>query len=625
LPAVVFLLFEGCKKGDIMGEYYEFHLDESGTFGDWIDPNKAESQEETEVRVVGGVIVPDHLIESQEKLKNDMQEIRKKYFPAGKKVTDIHISELKDKQLQKNLRREILEFFKNHMKDAQIAFIYHRRLADEETSVPGAQLYRNMLFHLLQIVLLYHPFFPDDSKALCKISHRRFAYPAKFEEYLAGQGYLKLVNSRSGQTQLTAVQPAETENLMASFARALRFKSARHQSFEAKPYEQFDSPFMVMADWICNALLGIVSNNEREKDIEGALRGYLGRDKVLFFCSSDYELPETLLSTYYQGRNDRFLAGYLRREKHDQIPDRFLLYPAYQKIMNKLKEGVTPLNDEQCETLVGIADGFLQDRLYGRLSDVKELITILGSHMDKIMTEAPNAKRDRLAWRYHDAALRYANHTGNTKLGRIHYKKGSELFNRLPDKSIEDVRAFHEFVNRSSIISANEFAFRRGCDLLAAVEEKEAHYTNMFSNASNEIYGKICGTLAQNYAFMKDSKKAQQYFQIAAEHLVSEKNKKMQASFRAHFALDQGEKDQYFTEVCELLKQSTFPGFQKAINTCFSNLSDSDNVFLLHLVLKGLLSYGDEDDRKYVLNKFSSDMGFNYNSRVTPGSLFLLS
>ena len=135
-----------------MAEHYEFHLDESGTFGDWIDPNKAETQEETEVRVVGGVIVPYDLIKNEEKLKNDMQEIRKRYFPAGKKVTDIHIRELKDEEMRKKLRGDILEFFKNHMKDAQIAFIYNRKLADEENNPPGAQLYRNMLFHLLQIV-----------------------------------------------------------------------------------------------------------------------------------------------------------------------------------------------------------------------------------------------------------------------------------------------------------------------------------------------------------------------------------------------------------------------------------------------------------------------------------------
>jgi len=592
----------GRQEGGMMEGFYEFHLDESGSFGDWVDPFKGEAQKKTDMRIVGGVIVPPAVLKRETEFQEQMQGIRKKYFPNGEKVTDIHISEIKDKAEQSALRGELRDFFKTEMKGVQIAFIYDRTPVVEGAAPPGAQLYRNMLFHLLQTVLFYHPFFQGDSKVLCKVSHRRFAYPAKFEDYLAGQGYLKLRDPVSGKTLLTAVQQAELENLMTSFGRALRFQSRRRQAYMVKPYRDWDSPFMVMADWICNALLRIVPNNKKEKNIVEELKKYLGGDRVLFFCASDYELPETVLSTYYQRRYDDFLFGYLHREKRIQSPDSLLLYPAYQNVMKTLQDAAKPLNDEQCDALVRIADGMLENRLYGRFRDVGNLITILGKRLNETIHGEPDADRDRLAWRYHDAALRYANHTGNTGLGRFHHKRGTALFQRLSDKSVEDVRSYHEFVNRSSIINANEFAFLRACDLLAGIEEKEEAYNKLFPDVRNKIYGKICGTLAQNYAFLGD-KRAVTYFGHAATHLG--RSDKMQTSFRAHFFLDHGSGQHYLREVCGLLECKDFPGYQKAIALCLRDLSDSDNVFLLHLLLKGLLLHGEEHDKETVVSSLS--------------------
>ncbi len=68
------------------------------------------------------------------------------------------------------------------------------------------------------------------------------------------------------------------------------------------------------------------------------------------------------------------------------------------------------------------------------------------------------------------------------------------IFERLETKNFRQFRAFHEFVNRTSVWDTNKFAFERAIARLEPVRKKEEKLTAVFSPIRNEILGKVYGS-----------------------------------------------------------------------------------------------------------------------------------
>jgi hypothetical protein len=599
-----------------MKDAYEIYIDESGLFGDWHTPE--ENSKPDRERVIGGLLVPAELADKEahdSEFRNALQEIREEYFPDETRITGIHISELKDEpDKQQEIRLKLGNLFKK-MLGVQAIFIYDHTLVKPDTNMPGAQLFRNMLVRLMQAIIFYHPTFSAESTFKCRFAHRRFNYKAYVEMHLAGQGFLKLKDAKNGFTQFTAMTTADLRSIMDSLENSLKFTCKRKAEYDIKPYEQWDNPFMVMADWLCNTLLFILKRNNRPKKIYTELSKIIGPDRVNFFCPASYTLPEELLSQYYQGNKDTFLKGFLlSRRNNAPYADHYLLDKAYESTIHELSTSTTLLSQSQCETLVGIADDFLENRAFDRFGEVQGLFDILSRQTVGTVASGPgNPEWDKIAYNYHDAGLRLANHTGNTDIGVEHYQNVDKIYKRLPDKTVLDIRSYHEFINRSTITDANEFAFSRAITRLKPIEEKEKQVSDLLEGKRNEIYGKICGTIAQNYAFLCDHDMAEKYFQITKENLGA--GNFIQMSYRAHFALEQKDQNRYLRLLCTLFRKDFFPDYDILIKECF-NKNIYEMAFPFHLILKGMLTFPPEYSKlniplKTIHSMNPYDLSFN--------------
>ena len=266
-----------------MEDFFELHIDESGLF------EKTKDKKNNTERIIGGIAVPVSLTKKRDELSRDIMEIGKRYFIRMRSPTDIHLSD-RDQNLPgkepNELRKELISFMKDKMDGAKIFFIYDKTDLNKEDGPPEAQLYRNMLAHLLQAIQFYHPYFQGDTEFKCNHAHRRFPYPAMYEDVLAGSGYLKMKDAWSGETFFTAITKAELEGIMMFADRSLRFRSARKASYEVKPYSAWKDPFMAMADCICNTILFIVKWNNA-KGIQKQIVKTFGKERILFYCPSD--------------------------------------------------------------------------------------------------------------------------------------------------------------------------------------------------------------------------------------------------------------------------------------------------------------------------------------------------
>lgn len=577
-----------------MADTFELHIDESGSF------EKNNDQKDNKARLIGGITVPQSLAQKKDELSLEIMEIGKKYFTQMRSPTDIHISDI-DKYIPGkkswDLRNELISFMNEKMGGARIFFIYDTTDLNREQGLPEAQLYRNMLAHLLQTIVFYHPHFSTKTNFNCMLAHRRFPYLAKFEDALAGHGYLKLKNPYNGKTFFTAITKAELEGIMTSVEKSIRFYSYRKASYQVKPYTEWKNPFMAMADCICNTVLHILIESDSPKNIHRNLVRQFGKERILFYCRSDYELPENLLTIYHQEQFDRFLAEYLRfsetRDQRCKHNDPFLIRPAVQKSYRRLHRTE---DIHECKNIIALADNFLVNKDFYRLSDINMLIQLIEDRMDRVADEKTDPNWAPVAYRYHDVCLRYCNHTANTLKGVMHREKGCKIFERLEKKDFYQVRAFHEFVNRATVCDTNEFAFERAIKLLEPVKEKEESLTKIIGSVRNEILGKIYGSVGQNFAFAKKYKDAAKYFDRAGEHLG--RDDFMQTSYRAHLALDRSDLSAYQDETCLLFKIDRFPGYSSLIrSTDFYR-----DTFNLHLILKGLLVFPPHEDeiRKIV-------------------------
>ena len=600
-----------------MEDFFELHIDESGLF------EKSKDQKDNKARVIGGIAVPLSLMKKREGLSSDIMEIGKRYFIQMRSPTDIHISDT-DKYLpgknKNDLRKELISFMKNRMDGAKIFFIYDKTDLNKKDGPPEAQLYRNMLAHLLQAIRFYHPYFKDNVEFKCNLAHRRFPYEAKYEDALAGNGYLKMKDAWSGKTFFTAITKAELEGIMMFADRSLRFRSARKASYEVKPYLAWKDPFMAMADCICNTILFNIKWNNT-KGIQKKLVGTFGKERILFYCPSDYILPENLLTNLYQNQSGEFLEKYLSlskiREKRFVFCDAYLTQPAVKKTFKQLLHTRDP---EECKTIIALADNFLDNRDFYKLGDVEALIYLIKEHMDTITDRNSDEVWDPIAYSYHNISLKYCNHTSNNALGLLHRNKGMQIYDRLNNKDFHQARAHHEFINRTSVWDSNEFAFERANSTLINIKEKEESFINILGQVRNEILGKIYGSIAQNYAFMQKYTYAQEYFKKAVSHLPPDDF--MQASFRAHLAIDMNDKMNFEKEVCTLFKHETFPGYNTLIDQCLSDINE--NSFPLHLLLKGLLVFLEKEPKDLIAGLVPEIFTFQMEGQQHPWELIYI-
>ena len=571
-----------------MPQKWEFFIDESGEFEKSANPQPP-------ARLIGGVLIPPELKVREQDVENALKPIRERYFPGLKKI---HISEKSlGHEDQQAVRDAMLNVYKRTMAKAKFAFIYDMSVLSEDPTRSGAQLYRNMLVNLLQSVVFYHPFFGSSDQMALMLAHRRYSYSTAYEAFLAGQGYLKLKDEK-GKTEFSAITQADLVSIMNAVRKSLRFVSRRPDSYRVLPYSAWDSPFMEVADWVCNATRYLLLTNRRNRDFYRAMHNHFNQNPI--FCSaSDYDLPRSLLDVFHRGNFAEFLAGYYRRPKQAPFADNALLYPALNESLRRIQNDQWIQTPDVCDTLIGLADEFLQDRLFDRLDDVKRLLGLLEPHFKKGPKPQDVSDWDPLAYRYHDAGLRHANHTGNVVKGVLHRDRGIAVYHRLKAKTLIMVRSYHEFLNRASIVDANEFAFKRAIARLEPIRAKEGALTDLLKEGRNEIYGKISGSMAQNFAFLEDVDTARHHFEIAREHLGSPNFQ--QASYRGHMALDIKDEIQYQKELCELFNQAGFNGFDPLFKICLANASDY--AFSLHLLLKGLLTFSaDVTEIKSILN-----------------------
>ncbi|MCF6157610.1 MAG: zinc ribbon domain-containing protein [wastewater metagenome] len=483
---------------------------------------------------------------------------------------------------------------KSTMSEAKVTFIYDVSNLTSKNEPPGAQLYRHMLLKLLRALVFYHPGFVGDITLKIKLAHRRIHYPRAYDLDLANQGYLKVKVDR--EVWFTAINEKDVKSIMLCLQDSLGFKNIRNTSYEMMPYSEWDTPFMAAADMICNKTFGIAAECKQnmERFYKQLLRNFGRReDRIFFYCPSDYEIPENILTNYYQDKPGEFIADYnsLERRKH-KISDFCLLMPALEASIKKLHQIHNP---EEYDSILTLADNFLKERLYSKFDVVERLISMVKRRFDEIANkDTADPVWDANTYFYHDISLRYYNHTSNVVMAGKQRKNATKIFNRFMQTDILQVREYHEFLNRTSVTTTNEFAFKKAISYLTPLEKKEDLICELLSDgktplAKNEVLGKVCGSMAQNYSFCGEYDKADEYFNKAKYHL-GEKNS-MQASYRAHLAVDREDKVSYESEICLLFKQETFPGVSVLLNQCTGNVDQDIIVFNLHLLLKGILTF----------------------------------
>ena len=562
-----------------MAQQWEFFIDESGEF------EKSESPQPP-VRLIGGVLMPPELKARELEVENALKPIRKLYFPGQKKT---HVSELRDHKAKKDLRERMRSVFQEKMPEAKIAFIYDLSVLSDDPACSGAQLYRNMLVKLLRAVLFYHPFFGPRDHVRCNVAHRRFPYLTKFEDVLAGQGYLKLKDFK-GRTEFTAITQADLLSIMQTVRQSLRFLSQRQDEHRVLPYSAWTSPFMEVADWICYEVRDFLCDGIQPMTLLKQIQGHLGHERILFFCPSEYELPEASLNSFHANQAGRFLSLYL--EQSGQRPsatagcDHLLLKPGILTIFQRLQSSS---DADEIRPIVALANNLLENKEFYRLDEVQLLIKLVEKRLDLVDQEKPDPVWDRLAFDYHDVCIRYCNHTANAKAGKIHREKALKLYGRIRPKNFDMIRAFHALINRISIWDANEFAFDRGNAFLAPFLAKEEQFSELMSLERNDIQGKIYGTMGQNHAFAGRLNEAAQTLEMAGKHLGMVDVQ--QNSYRAHLAVERRDRDAYETEMALLFRRESFPGFPTITQDCIRGLPKS--AFDLHLILKGLLTFSE--------------------------------
>lgn len=592
------------QKND-MPDTYGIYLDESGEFENYF-PGEGRKQN---VRLIGGIVVPPALKKREDALREELKTLAAPYFPQMKRVTDIHLSDgdLIKSGKREELREKLLEFFTTNMSEARLVFIYDLQDLQETAQPSGAQLYRHLMLKLLSTLVFYHPGFGEGKTILeIQLAHRRWPYPTGHDLDMANKGYLKL-KEKDGKTFFTAITEADLVSVMNSLKESLGFICPRETSYKMLPYDQWDSPFMAAADYICNTLMGILaSSREYDRAHSEALRKF-GKNGLFFFCPSDYELPEHLLNAYYLNKPGEFIASYnsLANRKY-KFSDACLLLPALEKSTKMMRVAKDPV---EFQNVLILADTLLRERAYQRFDLVDNMFLCVRQRFEDIdKNNTPDAVWDPLAFFYHDISMRYSNHTGNVLKGRKHREMAEKTFQRFTQTEVSRIRQYHEFINRNSVIHTNEFAFGRAISCLEPVKEKEEKICKALSHGSlfikNEVLGKIYGSLGQNYTFLKDYKKARESFDLANKYLEENKrNVKMQTSYRAHLAIEMNNRNDYEKELCRLFKRDTFPGAIPLLEEWMGK-PDAD-AFDLHILLKGVAVFyaGEGKQAKVLIEK----------------------
>jgi len=590
-----------------LSETYEIYIDESGTFEAF-----KEFGETDPIRLIGGIVIPPELKEKETELSDRLNALGQKYFQKIAKPTDIHFSDrnaLKNPNQIDTMKDDVLGFFREQMPEAKLFFIYDLEKLEENTEPPGAQRYRYMLLKLLNALLFYHPSFEPDASFEINLALRRVPYPMGYDQALADQGYLKL-KDKYGKTEFTAITEADLQSITSQFKNSLPFRTERTPYFKIKPYGQWDSPFMAMADGICNTVFNVF-RRIKPKDLDGELEStFKDRNRIMFYCPIDYDFPENPLNYYYADKPGEFIAKALQN-RISSSSDSQILMPAIDKAAASLENTELP---EQISNILMLGDEILRASLFYKLDDVKRLIGFAERRLNKISTKNEEKVWAAVLYLYHDVAIRYCNHTANVSDAMKHRDEGVRIFKQYLGKSTETIRNFHEFLNRASVTDTNEFSFRTAIERLEPIMQAEENISRSLlfpgeediGAIKNETLGKIYGSIAQNYAFIKDYVKAADYFAKAGRQLGM--NNSQQVAYRAHLALVRSQWQAYENEMKRLFRLSTdspFPGIENLVERALMELPKSE--WTLHPLIKGLLAfYGKEAEtqRKLAIQIF---------------------
>ena len=587
------------RRKNVSGPY-EIYIDESGTFEAFKEFDESEP-----IRLIGGIVVPGELKQREESLRNGLMSICERYFKISRTIMDIHFSDkskLKDPDTMWKMRKEVIHFLINKMPEAKLFFIYDLETLEENADPPGAQRYRYMLLKLLNAILFYHPMFERNALFDVKLASRRVPYPIGYDRALANQGYLKLKDLK-GETWFTAITEADIQSVISQLSKSLRFSTERNATFKIQPYGKWDNPFMVMADAVCNTVLNIFRETKPDK-LSGALdKSFSDLRRIFFYCSMDFDFPAGTLDYYYNHKPGEFIRRALKNGIETES-DALVLMPAIQKAAQEI--GKTSLPGEVNDILV-LADEILEAKLFYKTKMVNVLINYAKGRLDQIEQDEEDAAWAPVIYLYHDVAMRYFNHHGNVVQSAIHRDEGDRIFKKFLGTTTDKIREYHRFVNRASVIDTNEFAFKRAINRLEPVVRAEESISKALvapgtdiGTIKSETLGRIYGSIAQNHAFNDEHSPARDFFVKAGQQLGM--NQAMQVSFRAHLWLEMKDLDAYESEIKNLFPIAPgepYNGFCFMFPQALDDLPGS--AFNLHLLLKGLIIFGNDQDKKNIV------------------------
>ena len=133
---------------------------------------------------------------------------------------------------------------------------------------------------------------------------------------------------------------------------------------------------MEVADWVCYEFRQTLLVSSEGDTLFRSFSARFGDNRLLFYCPSDYDWPENLLTVFQQDRMGKFFSRYLdfaeTRSDLFAYNDNLLLKPAIQQSFRRLHKTTDP---EECKAIVALADNFLNNKEFYRLTDVNQLLS----------------------------------------------------------------------------------------------------------------------------------------------------------------------------------------------------------------------------------------------------------
>ncbi len=221
--------------------------------------------------------------------------------------------------------------------------------------------------------------------------------------------------------------------------------------------------------------------------------------------------------------------------------------PALKAILKRLTTAAGPAlkkHPRVASRLIARAEHVLDHREYGLLTEAERIARVV------LRAKDISIEHRRRANTILGTA---ANHRGT-------YREAADALDQAIEAtettapSIGGLLARVDLENRRAVTEMNVFRFDIGDRLdpyLKLLEALTKKYLG--EDARESIAGEVAGTLAQAACHRHDWRRAQRYFRVATQHLGEDH---MQASYRAHAAIERGKRDDARQAVIEALGSS---------------------------------------------------------------------